>query len=104
MDQNDPQIHEWYALMVAGAATVGAAVWKAIFAFRRDVREDKAAGAHGSIVDELRKEVARLSDMVAELSSKLDLESVRRRAVENENHELKLRISHLERIIEGRAS
>jgi outer membrane murein-binding lipoprotein Lpp len=98
---NDPRTNEWYALVMAGIATVAAALWKGVFAFRRDVRSDAVGTAHGSIVDELRKEVNRLSEMVAELSSKLDAESERRRAVENENHELKLRISHLERVIEG---
>lgn len=98
----DPRTHEWYALVMAGIATVAAAVWKGVFAFRRDVRNDAVGGAHSSIVEELRKEVARLSEMVTELSVKLDLESERRRAVENENHELKMRILHLERVLEGR--
>jgi outer membrane murein-binding lipoprotein Lpp len=102
MDSNDPRTHEWYALMMAGAATVAAAIWKGIFAFRRDIRNDMLGGAHTSIVDELRSEVQRLSATVSELSVKLDVESERRRAVENENHELKLRIQHLEHVLEGR--
>jgi hypothetical protein len=103
MDPHDPHTNEWYALVMAGVATVAAAVWKGVFAFRRDLRMDQSAVAHGSIVDELRREVGRLSTMVTELSARLDDEIGKRRMVETENHDLRLRISHLERILESQA-
>ena len=105
MDQSDPRTHEWYALLMAGVVTIIVSIWKSVFSFRRDMRDaktnDSRADASISVLDELRSEVQRLSKMVTELSEKLDVESERRRAVENENHSLRLRIAHLEHLIKG---
>jgi uncharacterized membrane protein len=101
MDPHDPHTGEWYAAVLAIAATVAAGIWKLIFNFRKDVRDDKSGEAHSSVIVELRREVERLAKMVDELSAKLEDEVARRRAVENENHDLRLRIAVLERMMEG---
>jgi hypothetical protein len=101
MGTNDPHSNEWYALLMAGIATVAAALWKGFFALRRDLRDDHTSEARHSVIDELRSEVERLSKMVTELSVKLDDEIGKRRAVEQENHDLRLRIIVLENRLEG---
>lgn len=92
---------EWIAILLAAIATGVGALWKGWFSFRRDVHTDREHGAHGSLVDELRREVERLSAVVAEMGRKLDEESAQRRVAENENHQLRMRVAHLERLLEG---
>ena len=67
LDPHDPHSNEWYALLVAGTATVAAAIWKVVFAVRRDIRDDRSGEARHSVVAELQAEVRRLAAMVTEL-------------------------------------
>jgi len=96
-----PDAHEWAAIILAAIATAIGGIWKGWFSFRRDVHTDREHGAHGSLVDELRREVERLATVVNDLSRKLDEETAQRRRVETENHALRMRVAHLERLLEG---
>ena len=97
----DPHGGEWIAIILAAIATTVGAIWKGWFSFRKDLHVDREHGAHGSLIEELRREVERLSGVVAEMGRKLDEETAQRRRVENENHVLQMRISHLEKLLDG---
>lgn len=98
---NDPHSSEWYAILLAGGATAIATIWKGIFNFRKDLQTDKGGSARSTVIEELQGEVERLSAASEALSKRLDEEVALRRAVQTENHGLRLRITALERQLEG---
>ena len=95
----------WADDAAAQAATIAvgfAAAYKLWFWGRKDLREDRSgsrqSSGYGALVDELQQEVDRLAKMVRDLSTRLDNEISQRREVETENHDLRLRLAHLEAI------
>lgn len=86
------------------AVCVGiAAAWKLWLWAKKDYRTDKGGAqqqdSYSDLIEELREELARLSETVKGLGMSLDTEIRLRRAVEDENHELRMRLRHLESVV-----
>lgn len=91
------------AAWIAGAVVGLAGAWKLFMHARRDQRADQSGaeqqGGYSVLVGELRDEVDRLSKLMREMGTRLDVEIAKRREVEAENHALKLRVAHLEIVV-----
>lgn len=90
---DDPGQHGWLALAFGMVMTAAAWLWRGIFWGRAVKRDDRAAdeqvGGYSKLVQDLETRIQRLSD-------RLDEEVTQRRQVEQENMDLRLRVSHLE--------
>lgn len=92
-----------------GAGAIGAVMllWRLFFRGKKDIREDKADardekssekiyGGYKTLLDRLESKVDDQDRFNHALGERLNIETDRRRDCERRNHELELRIEHLE--------
>lgn len=91
---------ELLASILAGVMLIAATTWKVWLRVRSDKRGDHAAAdsyeSYGQVLEQMRKEIDRLSKTVNHLGTELESERKARYEAQRENSRLSLRIHILE--------
>lgn len=92
--------------VAGGAAAVGmlaTIIWRMLFRAKADIRHDSGNSAEHSgyvvVIATLRDEVGRLSNVVSDMSTKLEVARAEREKSIKENEALKRRVAHLEQCV-----